>query len=116
MSKPVRIEYTETFLQTLDSAISHYRQWSDEIATIERIEQIVEWFESSVGKNPLSHSLCGELVELGVTQIRHALKEDFRLLFVVASTPTETVITALLFLSQKQSIQNQLIQHCLIYK
>lgn len=112
----VRFEYTKTFEDTVDSAISHYSQWSDEVTIIERVELVLNAFESSAAQNPLIHPLCQELVELGVTQVRHAIKEDFRVLYEVSDVCGETVITALLFLSQRQSIQNQLINHCLIYK
>ncbi|MCL1089887.1 type II toxin-antitoxin system RelE/ParE family toxin [Shewanella profunda] len=112
----VRLQYTKTFEDTVDSAISHYSQWNDEIAIIERIEMVIDAFEASVTQNPLSYALCQELVELGVTQVRHAVKEDFRILYEVSYVNGETTITALLFLSQRQSIQSHLINHCLIYK
>lgn len=109
----VRLQYTKTFEDTVDSAISHYSQWNDEIAII---EIVIDGFEASVTQNPLSYALCQELVELGVTQVRHAVKEDFRILYEVSYVNGETIITALLFLSQRQSIQSQLINHCLMYK
>ncbi|CAD6365809.1 type II toxin-antitoxin system RelE/ParE family toxin [Shewanella putrefaciens] len=112
----VKLEYTKTFEDTVNSAISHYSQWNEEIAVIERIEAVIDAFEVSVMQNPLSHSLCQELVELGVTQVRHAIKEDFRILYEVSYVSGEVLITVLLFLSQRQSIQNQLINHCLVYK
>ncbi|MCD8550216.1 type II toxin-antitoxin system RelE/ParE family toxin [Shewanella baltica] len=112
----VKLEYTKTFEDTVDSAISHYSQWHDEITIIERIEAVIEAFEASVTQNPLSHALCQELVELGITQVRHAIKEDFRILYEVSYINDESLVTVLLFLNQRQSIQNQLINHCLVYK
>ena len=112
----VKLEYTKTFEDTVDSAISHYSQWHDEITIIERIEAVIEAFEASVTQNPLSHALCQELVELGITQVRHAIKEDFRILYEVSYINEESLVTVLLFLNQRQSIQNQLINHCLVYK
>lgn len=112
----VKLEYTKTFEDTVDSAISHYSQWHDEITIIERVEAVIEVFEASVTQNPLSHALCQELVELGITQVRHAIKEDFRILYEVSYINDESLVTVLLFLNQRQSIQNQLINHCLVYK
>ncbi|MFB2674388.1 type II toxin-antitoxin system RelE/ParE family toxin [Shewanella xiamenensis] len=112
----VKLEYTKTFEDTVDSAISHYSQWHDEITIIERVEAVIEAFEASVTQNPLSHALCQELVELGITQVRHAIKEDFRILYDVSYINDESLVTVLLFLNQRQSIQNQLINHCLVYK
>lgn len=112
----VKLEYTKTFEDTVDSAISHYSQWHDEITIIERVEAVIEAFEASVTQIPLSHALCQELVELGITQVRHAIKEDFRILYEVSYINDESLVTVLLFLNQRQSIQNQLINHCLVYK
>ena len=112
----VKLEYTKTFEDTVDSAISHYSQWHDEITIIERIEAVIEAFEASVTQNPLSHALCQELVELGITQVRYAIKEDFRILYEVSYINDESLVTVLLFLNQRPSIQNQLINHCLVYK
>ena len=112
----VKLEYTKTFEDTVESAISHYSQWHDEITIIERVEAVIEAFEASVTQNPLSHALCQELVELGITQVRHAIKEDFRILYEVSYINDESLVTVLLFLNQRQSIQNQLINHCLVYK
>lgn len=112
----VKLEYTTTFEDTVDSAISHYSQWHDEITIIERVEAVIEAFEASVTQNPLSHALCQELVELGITQVRHAIKEDFRILYEVSYINDESLVTVLLFLNQRPSIQNQLINHCLVYK
>jgi len=53
----VKLEYTKTFEDTVDSAISHYSQWHDEITIIERVEAVIEAFEASVTQNPLSHAL-----------------------------------------------------------
>lgn len=112
----VKLEYTKTFEDTVDSALSHYSQWHDEFTIIERVEAVIEAFEASVTQNPLSHALCQELVELGITQVRHAIKEDFRILYEVSYINDESLVTVLLFLNQRQSIQNQLINHCLVYK
>ena len=112
----VKLEYTKTFEDTVDSAISHYSQWHDEITIIERVGAVIEAFEASVSQNPLSHALCQELVELGITQVRHAIKEDFRILYEVSYINDESLVTVLHFLNQRASIQNQLINHCLVYK
>lgn len=111
-----KLEYTETFLQTVDSAISHFAQYYGELATIERIEQVITAFESAVTQNPTYYAVCGELVELGTTQVRQAIKGDFRILYEVLVSHHETVILVLLLLSQRQSIQHQLINHCLFLK
>jgi uncharacterized membrane protein YhfC len=112
----VKFEYANTFGDTVDSAISHYSQWKGEESIIERIENVVDFFEESVTQNPMVHARCPELIELGVIHVRHAVKDGFRILYEVHEVDGETVILVLLFLSQRQSVQNQLIEHCLVYK
>lgn len=111
----VKLEITETFDSTVDSAISHRLEFNDD-SIIERIESVTERFEASVVQNPLIYPLCQELVEIGVIHIRHAIMDGFRILYEVNEVGGETVILVLLFLSQRQSIQNQLVEHCLMHK
>lgn len=114
--KSVEIVYTQTFEQTVDSAIIHWSQWNEENTVIERIESLVEHFETQVTQNPYIYSLCTELVPLGNTDIREMKRQNARLLYEVVEQTECFTITALLFLGQKQSIQNQLIDHCILYK
>ncbi|WP_298771729.1 type II toxin-antitoxin system RelE/ParE family toxin [uncultured Shewanella sp.] len=114
--KKVEIVYTQTFEQTVDNAIIHWSQWSEESTIIEKIEGLIEYFETKVGKNPYIYSLCSELVPLGNTDIREMKRENTRVLYEVDEQEEQLVITVLLFLGQKQSIQNQLIDHCILYK
>lgn len=114
--KKVTCEYADTFINTFDSAISHYSEWSDETLVSKRLGGIVTVFEDSVVNNPYSYPQCQELVALGVTELRHAIKGDFRIIYEVIERDDELKVFILLFLSQRQSIQHQLINHCLIYK
>jgi hypothetical protein len=115
-ARHVIFEYTEAFDNTFDSAISHLSQWSDEVSVIERLEGVVDEFEGAVSTNPLVYAQCQELVSLGVTEIRHAIKDGFRILYEVTEDNGITTIIVLLFLSQRQSIGHQLIDYCLMHK
>lgn len=112
----VRFEYTETFIQTVDSSIAHKSQFTHELEVIERIESLIEYFEDTVAINPEINPICQELVELGVTSFRHVIKDGFRIIYEVNNIDGEFVILVSLLLGQRQSIQKQLIDHCLLYK
>lgn len=114
--RQVTFEYTEAFENTFDSAISHLSQWSDEVSVIERLEDVVAEFEDTTSTNPLIYAQCQELVSLGVTEVRHAIKDGFRILYEVIEDNGITTIIVLLFLSQRQSIGHQLIDYCLMHK
>lgn len=116
MTQPVRFEYTDTFENSVNNAIAHKSQFTSELEVIERIENLVGHFEGTVEANPEIYPLCQDLVELGVTSVRHAVKDGFRIIYEVNNIDGEFVILVSLFLDQRQSIQKQLIDYCLIYK
>ncbi len=116
MQKVVQINTTKTFENTVDTAISHLAQREDEYTVIEKIENLVEHFEEKVTDNPYLYSKCSELVEYGISEIRAFNLNGFRILYEAYEDGDKIVVVVLLLLSQKQSIQNQLIEHCILYK
>ena len=113
LNKPVNIQLTETFEKTLDNVITHYSQWNEEIVVIERVERVLEEFESQVTEQPYSYFRNPELVSLGVNAVRNAHFKEFRLLYELSEYDEEFRIDVLLFLSSKQSVEKQLIDYCL---
>lgn len=116
MKQVVEINVTDTFENTVDTAISHLAQREDEFTVIEKIENLVGHFEEKVTDNPYLYSKCSELVEFGTSEIRAFNFNGFRILYEAYEDGDKTVVVMLLLLSQKQSIQNQLIEHCILYK
>ncbi len=116
IEKKIVFEYTDTFDNTTESAIAHFSQWSDGVDVITRVERLIEEFEEGVASNPQMYSRCSELAQFGNTEIRSMTKDGFRLLYEPVESDGEVKIVVLLLLGQRQSIQEQLITHCLIYK
>lgn len=115
MKNAVQINTTNTFENTVDTVINHLSERDAEHTVIERIENLVEHFEQKVGDNPYLYSKCNELVEYGTSEIRACNLNGFRILYEAYEDGDKTVVVMLLLLSQRQSIQNQLIEHCILY-
>lgn len=115
MQKVVQINITNTFENTVDTVINHLSERDSEHTVIEKIENLVEHFEEKVRDNPYLYSKCSELVEFGTSEIRAFNLNGFRILYEAYEEDGKTVVVLLLLLSQKQSIQNQLIEHCILY-
>ncbi|MGR6831060.1 type II toxin-antitoxin system RelE/ParE family toxin [Aliivibrio wodanis] len=113
----VQINVTDTFEQTVESSITHLTPWSSEELVINKVEKLIDDFQEQVTSNPFIYPRCAELAEYGSSNIREFKRNDFRLLYeITQETEDLVVIDMLLLLRQKQSIQNQLIEHCLFYK
>lgn len=111
------IEYTETFINSTDLTIAHLSRWSDEISVLEKIEDTVSIFENSVRSNPLIYPISQILFDIvGVSSVREANINGYRILHEVGERDKETIVTCFLFLGQKQSIKEQLTNHCLMYR
>lgn len=115
--KKVEIEYAATLEKTALDHVSHLTQYgSDEVAAINKIENLIGEFEGKVSESPYIYAPCPELVELGVPTFRQKVSDGVRLIHEVEEYEDKIVVKVLLLLGQKQSIQNQLITHCLIHK
>ncbi|PKG36998.1 plasmid stabilization protein [Psychromonas sp. Urea-02u-13] len=113
----VTIEYTETFSNSTDLAIMHLMRWNDELSVLDKVESTVDTFESAVNNNPLIYPVSPNLFDVaGISSIREANINGFKLLYEAEEQGEETLITALLLLGQKQSVKEQLTQHCLMYR
>ncbi|WP_137297660.1 type II toxin-antitoxin system RelE/ParE family toxin [Psychromonas sp. SP041] len=111
------IEYTETFSNSTDLAITHFSLWNDEIRVLDKIEDTINIFEDSVSANPLIYSVSASLFDIaGLTSIREANINGYRLLYELNERDNRIIITALLLLGERQSIKEQLVKHCLMYK
>ncbi|MFL7013640.1 plasmid stabilization protein [Enterovibrio norvegicus] len=112
----VNVEYTRTFEQSADMAISHFAEYVSEKQAIEKIENIIDHFEEKVLRNPKIYSRCATLSNIGITSVREAKIDGMRLLYELSHGDGDTVITAHILLSQKQQLEEQLINYCLIYR
>jgi hypothetical protein len=116
MQNEVQINILETFENTVETVISYLAQRDDEYSVIEKVEGLIEHFVTKVEDNPFMYSRCSELVGYGVVNIRDFKRNGFRILHEVYEADGKTVVNILLLLRQNQNIQDQLIEHCVLYK
>lgn len=114
--KKVKIEYTETFSNITDNLISYLAPYSSEEAVIEKVEGFINSFESKVFTSPYSCRISPTLQTLGITYFREHCSDGLRLIYRTIESETEIVIQGDVLLSQKQDIQQALIDYCLLYK
>ena len=110
-SNKVQIKYTEVFESTVDSAIQFIQSYSDYEDAFNRINSLIDTFEKRVSNYPQSCPVCSELVELGITSYREFNSGGFRILYTIEMDGS---IFGELLLNQRQSIQQQLINYCLL--
>jgi hypothetical protein len=113
----VVIDYTDTFNNSTDLTIAHLLRWSDEISVLEKIESIIDIFENAVSSNPLIYPVSQSIFDIaGISSVREANINGYRLLYEVNERNKETVVTTFILLGQRQSVKEQLINHCLMYR
>ena len=112
----VRIEYTETFNNLLNDLIDYLSPYSSEEKVIMRVENFIERFESLVRFTSTVAPISQSLLELGVRTYREFTADDFRLLYRIKEEENSLKIIGDVIISQKQDIQQLLINYCLLHK
>ncbi|GAD28845.1 type II toxin-antitoxin system RelE/ParE family toxin [Photobacterium leiognathi] len=106
---------TNTFENTTFALIDYFTQWSDEVKVVERVEKLIERFESTVLDNPEMYPICHDIREFfGMIEYR-VFKSD-GLKIVYRYDAVNNIVYAMLMLSDKQDMQKTLIDYCLVYK
>jgi hypothetical protein len=116
INNKVRIEYTETFNNLLNDLIDHFSPYSSEEQVIIRVENFIERFESLVSFTSTATPISQSLLELGVLTFREFTADDFRLLYRIKEEENNLRIIGDVIISQKQDIQQILINYCLLHK
>lgn len=106
---------TNTFENTTFALIDYFTQWCDEVKVVERVEKLIERFESTVLDNPEMYPICHDIREFfGMIEYR-VFKSD-GLKIVYRYDAVNNIVYAMLMLSDKQDMQKTLIDYCLVYK
>jgi len=116
INNEVRIEYTETFNNLLNDLIDHLSPYSSEEQVIIRVEDFIERFENLVNFNSAAPPISQPLLELGVRTFREFTADNFRLLYRINEEENIIRIIGDVIISQKQDIQQLLINYCLLHK
>lgn len=113
----VSIEYTETLSNSTDLAITHFMRWNGEVSVLKKIEDAINTFENAIIDNPFIYPVSPSLFDVaGISSVREANINGYRLLYEVEEQAGKKMITAFLLLGQRQSVREQLIKHCLIQR
>jgi Plasmid stabilisation system protein. len=116
MPTTIDIRYTATFSNITDDLINYLSAYTSELGAIDRVTQLIEKFEHRVSANPYSCQISQPLFDQGVSMFREYNHDSFRLLYRVMESDQRLVIQADALLSQKQDIQQALVNYCLIHK
>lgn len=108
----IEVVYTQTFERLLDYLISYLSDFSDEVSVIERVEEVIERFESIISVDPFAVSVSTSLLELGITDFREFHANNFRILYRIKD---ERVVVDLIA-QQKQDLEQLLVHYCLLLK
>ncbi len=116
INNEVQIQYTETFNNLLNDLIDHLSPYSSEEQVIIRVEDFIERFESLVSYTSTAAPISQPLLELGVRSFREFTADDFRLIYRIKEQENSVSIICDVIISQKQDIQQLLINYCLLHK
>lgn len=116
MELNVDIQYAETFEQATNNIIIYLAPYSTELNVVQRLEKLIQKFESRISLSPQSCPISNQLLELGATSYREFNSDGFRILYRVIEKDKKQIVECHYILDQKQDIQKALIDYCLLYK
>ena len=112
MSKTIEIAYASTAEESLVSQIHHLTPHLGADEAQARLIALVRNTESRLKAHPLAAPVCEEAALLGVSHYRELHIGEYRILYRFHEP--ESLVVVALFLRQRQSIEEQLINYCLM--
>jgi hypothetical protein len=112
MSKTIRIAYATTAEESLVSQIHRLAPYHGAVQAQAKLVELIKTLERRLEAHPLAAPVCQQAALLGVTHYRELNLDEFRILYHY-DEPAELVVVALV-LRQRQSIEEQLINYCLL--
>ncbi|EOB1206627.1 type II toxin-antitoxin system RelE/ParE family toxin [Photobacterium damselae subsp. damselae] len=104
-----------TFENTTFDLIDYFSQWNDENKVIERVENLIEQFESTVLVHPEMYPICQDIREFfGIVDYRIFKSDGLKIVYRYDAS--HDVIYVMLMLSDKQDMQKILIDYCIVHK
>ena len=100
----------------MNDLIDHLSPYSSEEQDVICIEDFIERFESLVSFTSTAAPIFQSLLDLGVRTFREFTANDFRLLYQIKKEENSIKIIGDVIISQKQDIQQLLINYCLLHK
>ncbi|MFZ6046601.1 type II toxin-antitoxin system RelE/ParE family toxin [Pseudomonas sp. CR3202] len=112
MSRTIEIAYASTAEESLISQIHHLAPYLGVEQAQASLIELVRSAEKRLKSHPLAAPVCEQAALLGVVGYRELHLGEYRVLYRF-DEPADLVMVAL-FLRQRQSIEEQLINYCLM--
>ncbi|NQZ09980.1 MAG: type II toxin-antitoxin system RelE/ParE family toxin [Algicola sp.] len=115
-STPVGLVYTDTFENLLNHLVDYLTPFSSQERVVTRALNVIERFEKRVLVAPYSVPVSHYLLSIGVNSFREFNADGFKILYRVFDDGQGTRIVVDTITSQKQDIEQVLVNYCLLYK
>jgi plasmid stabilization system protein ParE len=112
MSKKTEVAYASTAEESLISQIHHLTPYHGADQAQSTLIELVSHAEKRLKAHPLAAPICEEAALLGVSHYRELHIREYRVLYRFHES--EALVVVALFLRQRQSIEEQLINYCLM--
>lgn len=112
MSKTIKVSYATTAEESLVSQLHHLAPYHGTQLAQAKLVELIKSAEKRLKHHPMAAPICQQAALLGINHYRELHLEDYRILYQYDKA-AELVVVALI-LRQRQSIEEQLINYCLM--
>lgn len=112
MSRTIEIAYASTAEESLIAQIHHLTPYHGIDEAQARLIELVRRAEKRLKSHPLAAPVCEQAALLGIRHYRELHIGEYRILYRYLESEARVVVA--LFLRQRQSIEEQLINYCLM--
>lgn len=112
MSRTIEIAYASTAEESLITQIHHLTPHHGVEEAQARLIELVRSAEKRLKTHPMAAPLCEQAALLGIRHYRELHIGEYRILYRYLEPDLRVVVA--LFLRQRQSIEEQLINYCLL--
>lgn len=108
-----KIQYASTAEQSLYSQITHLQPYVGNAGAQQKLSRLIVEVEALLSVNPLAYPISPQASLFGITQYRELNHEGYRIFYEFFDS--EQLVVVGLILAQKQSVEDQLINYCLMF-
>lgn len=112
MSKTIKVRYATTAEESLISQLHHLMSYHGVELAQSKLVELIQSAEKRLKTHPLSAPTCQQAALLGINHYQELHLEEYRILYQYIES--EELIVVALVLRQRQSIEEQLINYCLM--
>jgi plasmid stabilization system protein ParE len=112
MPEAFRVEFATAAEHGVISLEHYLAQQSGHKKAAQMVDQLVMQIVTTLSSQALVYGVCQEAATLGVTHFREYLPMGQRVLYEVF--PSEGLVVVALVIGQRQSIEKQLLDYCLL--